>query len=120
MTPVTNATAEGLNSRITAIKQRACGFRNPENFKTAIYCYSVEAWICTHAKPGRGTFIKYVPIIEYKADTYKERYYYCFVLNRKSCFYSCKPFDPALLILLYSIILYSLVSLLEGKLCLYP
>jgi transposase len=36
---VTNATAEGLNSRITAIKSKACGFRTPESFKTAIYFY---------------------------------------------------------------------------------
>jgi len=37
--PITNAVAEGLNSRISAIKQRACGFRNIENFKTAIYFF---------------------------------------------------------------------------------
>ena len=34
---VTNAVAEGLNSKIMSIKRRAGGFRNPENFKTAIY-----------------------------------------------------------------------------------
>jgi transposase len=34
---VTNAVAEGLNSTIMSIKRRAGGFRNPENFKTAIY-----------------------------------------------------------------------------------
>jgi transposase len=35
--PVTNAVAEGLNSKIMAIKRRAGGFRNIENFKTVIY-----------------------------------------------------------------------------------
>jgi transposase len=34
---ITNAVAEGLNSKIMSIKRRAGGFRNPENFKTAIY-----------------------------------------------------------------------------------
>ncbi len=34
---LTNAVAEGLNSRIMAIKRMACGFRNTEHFKTAIY-----------------------------------------------------------------------------------
>jgi transposase len=37
--PITNAAVEGLNSRIAAIKQRACGFRNMENFKMAIYFF---------------------------------------------------------------------------------
>jgi len=35
--PVTNAMSEGLNSQIQKIKSMACGFRNMENFKTAIY-----------------------------------------------------------------------------------
>lgn len=34
---VTNAVAEGLNSKIMSIKRRAGGFRNLENFKIAIY-----------------------------------------------------------------------------------
>ena len=34
---ITNAVAEGLNSKIMSIKRRAGGYRNPENFKTAIY-----------------------------------------------------------------------------------
>ncbi len=33
---VTNALAEGINSKIETIKKRACGFRNREHFKTAI------------------------------------------------------------------------------------
>lgn len=36
---VTNAVAEGLNSKIMAIKRRACGYRNKELFKTAIYFF---------------------------------------------------------------------------------
>jgi transposase len=36
---ITTGVAEGLNSKIMTIKRRACGFRNPENFKTAIYFY---------------------------------------------------------------------------------
>jgi len=35
--PVTNAMSEGLNSKIQKIKSMACGFRNLEHFKTAIY-----------------------------------------------------------------------------------
>ena len=34
---VTNAVAEGLKSKIMSLKRRAGGFRNPGNFKTAIY-----------------------------------------------------------------------------------
>lgn len=43
---ITNAVAEGLNSKIQTIKQRACGFRNPNNFKTAIYfhCGGLELY----------------------------------------------------------------------------
>ncbi len=35
--PITNATSEGLNSKIQTIKKRAYGFRNKERFKIAIY-----------------------------------------------------------------------------------
>jgi len=34
---ITNATAEGLNSKIQLVKQMACGFRNRDHYKTAIY-----------------------------------------------------------------------------------
>ena len=34
---LTSATAEGINSRIQAIRVQARGYRNRENFKTAIY-----------------------------------------------------------------------------------
>jgi transposase len=37
MRPTTSATAEGLNSRIQAIRVQAQGYRNREHFKTAIY-----------------------------------------------------------------------------------
>ena len=36
-THATNARAEALNSRIQWIKKMACGFRNRENFRNAIY-----------------------------------------------------------------------------------
>lgn len=36
---ITNAVAEGLNSKIMTIKRKACGYRNRENFKTAIYFF---------------------------------------------------------------------------------
>jgi transposase len=36
---ITNAVAEGLNSKIMSIKRRARGFRNKTNFKTAIFFY---------------------------------------------------------------------------------
>jgi transposase len=37
LSTISNAVAEGLNSRIQMIKMRACGFRNKERFKRAIY-----------------------------------------------------------------------------------
>ncbi|EFL49694.1 transposase IS204/IS1001/IS1096/IS1165 family protein [Solidesulfovibrio fructosivorans JJ]] len=36
---ITNGVVEGLNSKIMAIKRRACGYRNRELFKTAIYFF---------------------------------------------------------------------------------
>ena len=36
---ITNAVAEGINSKIMAIKRRVGGYRNRENFKIAIYFY---------------------------------------------------------------------------------
>jgi transposase len=35
--PITNAAAEGLNSKIQTVKKMANGFRNREHFKTAIF-----------------------------------------------------------------------------------
>lgn len=34
---ISNAVAEGLNSKIQMVKEMACGFRNREHYKTAIY-----------------------------------------------------------------------------------
>ena len=36
---IKNSVAEGMNSKIMAIKRRVGGYRNRENFKTAIYFY---------------------------------------------------------------------------------
>jgi transposase len=36
---ITNGVAEGINSKIMAIKRRVGGFRNIENYKTAIFFY---------------------------------------------------------------------------------
>ncbi len=36
---ITNAVAEGINSKIMSIKRRARGYRNIENFKTAVLLY---------------------------------------------------------------------------------
>lgn len=36
---ITNAVAEGINSKIMSIRRRVGGYRNRENFKTAIYFY---------------------------------------------------------------------------------
>jgi transposase len=54
---VTNAVSEGINSAIQTIKKRAFGFRNPDNFKTAIYfhCGGLDLYpapMPTHAIPG--------------------------------------------------------------------
>ena len=51
---ITNAVAEGLNSKIQTIKQRACGYRNPEHFKIAIlfHCGGLQLYPKTHGIPG--------------------------------------------------------------------
>ena len=36
---ITNAVAEGINSKIMSIKRQSGGFRNQENFKTTVYFY---------------------------------------------------------------------------------
>ncbi len=43
---ITNATAEGLNSKIATIQKRACGYRNPERSKIAVYfhCGGLNLW----------------------------------------------------------------------------
>ena len=54
--PITNAVAEGLNSKIAAVQKRACGFRNPDNFKIAVYfhCGGLNLFPArvTHSKVG--------------------------------------------------------------------
>ncbi len=50
----TTATCEGMNSKIETIKRMARGFRNWENFKTAIlfHCGGLEMTPGTHGNPG--------------------------------------------------------------------
>jgi transposase len=48
---ITNAVAEGMNSRIMSIKRRVGGFRNRQNFKIAIF-FSAGASASTHNDPG--------------------------------------------------------------------
>ena len=47
---ITNAVAEGLNSKIQTIKKMAYGFRNREHFKTAIFfhCGGLQLYPATH------------------------------------------------------------------------
>lgn len=51
---ITNAVSEGLNSKIQTLKKRAYGFRNRENFRTAIYFHcgglDTDPLKRTHAK----------------------------------------------------------------------
>jgi transposase len=43
---ITNSVAEGMNSKIMFIKRRVGGYRNPDNFKTAIFfhCGGLELY----------------------------------------------------------------------------
>ncbi|MFZ5506821.1 MAG: ISL3 family transposase [Pseudomonadota bacterium] len=53
---ISNAMAEGLNSKIATIQKRACGYRNAERFKIAVYfhCGGLNLWPqrWTHSKVG--------------------------------------------------------------------
>ncbi len=53
---ITNAVAEGLNSKIATVQKRACGYRNPDNFKIAVYfhCGGLNLYpaAVTHTKAG--------------------------------------------------------------------
>jgi transposase len=51
---ITNAAAEGLNSKIQTIKKMAYGFRNKEHFKTAIFfhCGGLQLYPGTHGIAG--------------------------------------------------------------------
>jgi len=48
---ITNATSEGINSKIQTIKLMACGYRNREHYKTAIYfhCGGLDLYPCARA-----------------------------------------------------------------------
>ena len=47
---VTNAGAESINAKIQRVKRMACGFRNRERFRTAIYfhCGGLDLLPATH------------------------------------------------------------------------
>jgi transposase len=49
---ISNATAEGLNSKIQMVKEMACGFRNRDHYKTAIYfhCGGLDLYPRAQAK----------------------------------------------------------------------
>ena len=53
---ITNAVAEGLNSKIATVQKRACGYRNPNHFKIAVYfhCGGLNLYppVVTHTKVG--------------------------------------------------------------------
>ena len=53
---ISNAVAEGLNSKVATIQKRACGYRNAEHFKIAVYfhCGGLNLWPqrWTHSKVG--------------------------------------------------------------------
>lgn len=51
---ITNAVSEGINSKIQTIKKAAYGFRNKQNFKTAIFfhCGGLQLYPVTHGNPG--------------------------------------------------------------------
>lgn len=53
---VTNAVAEGLNSKIATVQKRACGYRNRDHFKIAVYfhCGGLNLYPAraTHTKAG--------------------------------------------------------------------
>ena len=49
----TNAAAESVNSKIQRLKRMACGFRNRERFRNAIYFHlgGLDLLPATHTKP---------------------------------------------------------------------
>jgi transposase len=53
---ITNAVAEGLNSKIATVQKRAFGYRNPDHFKIAVYfhCGGLDLYpsALTHRKVG--------------------------------------------------------------------
>jgi transposase len=63
----TNATAEGLNSKIATIQKRACGYRKLERFEIAVYFHcgglDLSPPRYTHAKASRTEILIAAPII---------------------------------------------------------
>ena len=53
---IANAVAEGLNCKIATVQQRACGYRNSNHFKIAVYfhCGGLDIYpsALTHRKVG--------------------------------------------------------------------
>ena len=51
---ITNAVAEGLNSKIATIQKMAYGFRNKDHFRTAVLfrCGGLQLHPVTHPIPG--------------------------------------------------------------------
>jgi transposase len=53
---ITNAVAEGLNSKIATVQKRACGYRSRDHFKIAVYfhCGGLNLYpaSATHRKAG--------------------------------------------------------------------
>jgi len=56
--PITNAVAEGLNSKIRRSRGRY-GFRNPAHFKIAVFfhCGGLDLYPATHGNPDEPTYI---------------------------------------------------------------
>jgi transposase len=49
---ITNATAEGINSKIQTIKLMACGYRNRDHYQTAIYFHCGDLDLYPRAEAG--------------------------------------------------------------------
>lgn len=50
---ITNAVAEGLNSKIT-VQKRACGYRNPNHFKIAVYFHCASQILSSFRYPHKS------------------------------------------------------------------
>ena len=51
---ISNATAEGLNSKVQMVKEMACGFRNRDHYKTAIYFHCGGLDMYPRLETGQG------------------------------------------------------------------
>ncbi len=54
VTYTTNAMSEGVNSVIQMLKKRACGFRNRERFRNAIYFHLGDLELYPRALPAKA------------------------------------------------------------------